>query len=634
MISKKTTLRKKFQTLHSSRLIININVIARKLYLNVLSCLTKKSTLVLCVSFFVCVIFVLSLFWAGYSASFVKHAAAQENPFITSENIESISYTSEQEYIREFGVSINILPSGEMSIFERIEYDFGATPKRGIYRTIPTRYESSFWNRRFIQIDVLEVRRDGDLEPYTIRSKRGEILIRIGDPETYLSGTEVYEVLYIVRGGLTFFETYDKFLWNVTPFDTTVPIERSFASIALPVHPQDTEARVSCFEGVVGSIDQCDIQQDEKSFLFASRQAYNQGEGLTLEIEFKKGIVKEPQDFAGILGYLGWYWPVFIPFTIFILIFFIWKRYGKDYPLEPVIALYEPPANISPLMVGTIIDRKLELRDIAGGIVHLAEQGYISLNIIQPKGVLGSLDIMLVLKKSVESIPFPYEKELLIAIFDGNTHVGDSIVYSEVLEAPSVLARMKKVKSMVTKKLFDDGYYHSMSEVIGFVMIAVAQCIFALLFFLPMSPIGVLSVALSGILIFGFSFFMNKPTSKGTEIIRHIKGFKMFLATIEKERYKFFNPPERTPEQFMHYLPYAISFGVADEWTQLFVNTPMSSPSWYSSSDEFSVTSMSHMLSGEMPGFFVHQRANFSFSSNGGSSSSGGGRSGGSVGSW
>ena len=49
-----------------------------------------------------------------------------------------------------------------------------------------------------------------------------------------------------------------------------------------------------------------------------------------------------------------------------------------------------------------------------------------------------------------------------------------------------------------------------------------------------------------------------------------IEGFKMYLATAEKNRLNMLNPPDRTPELFEKYLPYALALDVEQEWSEQF----------------------------------------------------------------
>ena len=73
-----------------------------------------------------------------------------------------------------------------------------------------------------------------------------------------------------------------------------------------------------------------------------------------------------------------------------------------------------------------------------------------------------------------------------------------------------------------------------------------------------------------------------------------IEGFGHYLSVAEKDRMNFHNPPERTPELFERFLPYALALGVEQAWSEQFASvlgraaaSPAGSdrhysPRWYS----------------------------------------------------
>ena len=52
-----------------------------------------------------------------------------------------------------------------------------------------------------------------------------------------------------------------------------------------------------------------------------------------------------------------------------------------------------------------------------------------------------------------------------------------------------------------------------------------------------------------------------------------IEGFREYLKVAEEERLNFENPPEKTPEIFEEFLPYALALDVEQEWSEKFDET-------------------------------------------------------------
>ena len=101
--------------------------------------------------------------------------------------------------------------------------------------------------------------------------------------------------------------------------------------------------------------------------------------------------------------------------------------------------------------------------------------------------------------------------------------------------------------------------------------------------FYPLDGFFILLIEI-GILIIMFAIFksiMPCLTEYGMGIKEKLKGFKLFLSTVEKDRVKFHFSPQANPEKFADYLPYAIIFRVEKEWAKLFEGVGEASPSWY-----------------------------------------------------
>jgi uncharacterized membrane protein len=152
---------------------------------------------------------------------------------------------------------------------------------------------------------------------------------------------------------------------------------------------------------------------------------------------------------------------------------------------------------------------------------------------------------------------------------------------------------------------------------------------------------GFLSAVVSAAIIIIFSFVMPRVTLKGARIKEAILGFKEFLSVTETDRLKFHNAPEKNPELFEKFLPYAMVFGVEQEWAGQFKDIYRGQPSWFESSgservftslvladfvSDFSGTANSSMI--------TPPSASSGGSGMGGGGFSGGGFGGGGGGSW
>ena len=105
--------------------------------------------------------------------------------------------------------------------------------------------------------------------------------------------------------------------------------------------------------------------------------------------------------------------------------------------------------------------------------------------------------------------------------------------------------------------------------------------------YLPIvAPLLALPLALSAF------WWMAAPTRQGRMMMDRIAGFRKYLSIGEEERLETMHPPEKTPELFERYLPYAIALDVENAWASRFtavlaaaaVAQTAHTVSWYSGS--------------------------------------------------
>ena len=142
--------------------------------------------------------------------------------------------------------------------------------------------------------------------------------------------------------------------------------------------------------------------------------------------------------------------------------------------------------------------------------------------------------------------------------------------------------------------------------------------------------------------------WMSAPTREGRAAMDRIDGFEQYLSITEEERLEALHPPEKTPELFERYLPFAIALGVENRWADKFADVLAAASAdparrdsgtfgWYSGSSNawsnpsrFAGTVGASLASGVASA----STAPGSNSGSGGGGSSGGGGGGGGGGGW
>lgn len=301
----------------------------------------------------------------------------------------------------------------------------------------------------------------------------------------------------------------------------------------------------------------------------------------------------------------------------------------------PVVPQYEPYPGIQPFYAGFLINKRLDPRDITAGIMHLAVHGFIKIRKIEQKifFLFEVDDYEMTLIRSIDEIDDLCEKKIAMLIFVGKAPVGTKTTLHELKSIYTNSAENRKLfldlEWHIRRQMAREGYLSRFNpEQIFFKASLYSIGILVIIFFIYPSAnfFFILFVIIFAFLQVLLILATDRRTRKGYEALQHLNGFKEYLKVTESERYKFHNAPEKSPEQFMEYLPYAIAFGVEKQWAKTFEGVTDLNPTWYDHSDRifnFDIFSITQSLFGFSTAFAASSGA--SASSGDGSSGRGGG---------
>jgi hypothetical protein len=555
------------------------------------------------------------------------------------------AYSYADWQIPSINQEIEIQKSGKLHITETIVADFTNDPHHGIYREIPVKYKDKFGNRFNLRLDILSVT-DENGNPHNIHEQGVDFLsddyhLKIGDPDIYVSEETTYVIEYEVQRALNYFGQHDELYWNIFT-DWEVPVLESAATVKLPENMPVEALKATCFTGYYGSTEKnCTAEiEDEKTITFTTNNTLNAGQGFTIVAGFTPDIINEPSLFQEILWFLLDNWVLLIPVLVFLFLFLKWWYTGRDpHTKDTIIPIYEPPDNLTPTEVGTLIDEKIDTHDISTVIIDYAVQGYIKIKEIKTKKLIffDETDYQLSLikdyknKKGIKS----HEKEILNNVFDGKEKVKISDLRLKFYK------HLKDIKKKLYKNLVKDGYFvHNPENVRGiYFSIGIALTVIPLFVIAPLITIfgitAVISVILSGVLFIVFSRIMPRKTLKGANAFYKIKGLEEYIRTAEKDRIKFYEDKNIFFEKL---LPYAMVLQLSEKWAKAFEDIYKKPPAWFESSgmDRFNtyylVDRLNHFSSTTNTAFASSPRSSGSSSAWGGGSGFSGGFSGGGFG--
>ena len=521
-------------------------------------------------------------------------------------------------------------------------------------------------------------------------------------------GTYTYRIDYRTSRQLGFFKDFDELYWNVTGNGWRFPMDHVEAVVSLPPGTEIlkktayTGTQGSKGQNYTTKV----IKQGVVSF--ATTRTLMPGEGLTIAVSWPKGVVTEPTtlDRLGYLwkdnqdtawGFMG---------LIVLLAFYLttWIRVGKDPEKGTIIPLFSPPEGISPALSRLIM--RLGIRDdklFAVAVVNMAVKGYVKISQDKNKvwtlektgthgkglsggeakiaGKLFSAGSRVKLKKTNHERIGKAQKALskylmrearnkyfilnsvyfvtglaitaliLLAIILGSRQP-EAVLFMSVwltiwttgcvFLSIKVISAWRHVGTNGEKKIFQS------TGAIGITLFSLpffaGEAVGIWLFTSEASPLAGVTLLLVGLTNALFYHLLKAPTLTGRKLMDKIEGFKRYLSVAEKDRLNLLNPPEKTPQLFEQYLPYALALDVEQEWGEQFAHILADAsredggyrPGWYTGSAlrPGSMTGFLSNLGSSLSGAISAASTSPGSSSGSGGGSSGGGGGGGGGGGW
>lgn len=479
------------------------------------------------------------------------------------------------ERIVDFDSRVEIGVDAALTVTETISVVAeGDRIRRGIYRDFPTDYPGPVGTTVRVGFSVLGVLRDGAPEAWFTDSRDNGIRLYIGRKDVFLQpGHYTYTLTYRTDRQIGNFADYDELYWNATGNGWDFAIEHARATIVLP--PGAKPLRQAAYTGRSGAKGQDWIADRDRdgSPAFATTRVLAPGEGLTVAVSWPSGLIARP---GGVDRALWWLRDALTPIVAAIGVLvvlgyflFVWTRLGRDPPAGTVFPRFVPPRGISPAAARFIVRMRFDAGAIGAVVVSLAVKG----RLVIEEGSGKDFHLRRLYTGGVGAKLSPGERAFEEALFAW----GDRIAVTggnRMRLKPAVDALQQALSAS-----YDGAYFvrnrGALALGFGLSALAVIATFLAgaqggrdmLAAFSPFIAAGLLVIV--NVL---FVYLMKAPTVEGRGIMDEIEGFRMYLATAERERLNLLNPPERTPALFEKYLPYAMALDVETEWGEQFAD--------------------------------------------------------------
>ncbi len=328
--------------------------------------------------------------------------------------------------ITNFDAQIILNQDLSLTIKETIDANF-LVSKHGIYRVIPYIYshngktiKSKFKVLGITNAQGLPVR-------FTVENFNQSKRLKIGDSNLTITGPQKYIIEYQVDNVVLDYGQGPEIYWNVTgtEWDGAI-IQKAHATVSSPF---GDITKIDCFG--------C------KSNFITDQAEFDGPMGLTIVVQINptNNLIspsKLEKTIDSIIDNFG-YLLAIIPVSTMAYLWFT-KGRDKKYLTENVFyepeskvtksvplfhrphlpLVYSPIDNLTPAEIGTIIDEKVDTKDIVAEIVELARLKFLTIKKVETKGFFGTTKVdyqLIKLDKPLDTLN-PFQTSLLSKIFD------------------------------------------------------------------------------------------------------------------------------------------------------------------------------------------------------------------------
>ncbi len=557
------------------------------------------------------------------------------------------------ERITSFISDVKVERDGDLDVTETIRVEAeGREIRRGILRDFPTRYRHPNGSNVEVGFSVESVTRTGTPERFATEPLANGVRVRIGNAAVLLPrGSHEYVIRYRTTRQLGFFPDYDELYWNATGNGWTFAIDRAEARITLP---EAVPFRQSAFytgpQGAQGR-DATLVEQQPGRIVFRTTRPLPPRSGLTVAAGWQKGVVAPPSASQQ----AGW-WIADNLLIVFAVLgsallaayyAYAWMRVGRDPTGGTVIPLFAPPNGMSPAAVRYVDRMGFDDRAFTAAIINLGVNGHLRIvesgssetlmhrtggrpvapeeQSLASKLFRSGSSVQLtqsnhkVLGAAKDELKAGLDGAYLGKVFTNNygwsvggllllvllvavlvvtaaasyRYAGsDGLVVSLLIPLPFVMFGAAVLNNGLQRAV--GGFWHviggaaalGLSGALGLLWFgAVAPGIAHLL--VPISLFAVAAVA-------GVAFqWLKAPSVAGRKTMDDIDGFRLYLGTAEEDRLNQMQSPEKTPELFERFLPYAVALDVQNVWAKRFAGVLAAAGAaavgaWYAGSRDWS----------------------------------------------
>ncbi len=478
-------------------------------------------------------------------------------------------------WIDEMDVLLDVQTNGDVLVDEKTTFTFEGSFSY-VTRGIPTENTGGITDIEVFDANGTPLPEGDAPGTYSTSTEGGYLYITLNIALADTSETWTFH--YRGESVIQFFDEGDELRWYVFDAETPVPINKARATVTLPgtVASTDMTHAVQTGYGV-----EARVNSPAASTMVYEAVGFPPNTNFWIVTGFPKGVVEFTWTAERVAAFLVPKIGFLLPIAFMLAMLLLWRKRGRDDP-SAMYAKYvsEPPSDLSPGIVGALIDERVDTKEVIATIVDLARRGYLEITDTKKDGVFSKPETIFTRKKPLDDLQ-GFEAKVATALFDANhpnqvtskelknhfyVHVEPIVerIYTETTAAGLFNKNPKTVRSRWL------GY--------GFLTAVILGGLTVLMAMLDVPGWGwfMFGSILSAVIVWAFAPRMPQRTSKGAQEQRKWEAFRNYLEDLTR-----FQDMETARAQFEKYLPYAVALGVERQWVRRFEGLSVPPPTWY-----------------------------------------------------
>lgn len=524
-----------------------------------------------------------------------------------------------------YEVTYDIGADCEIYVTEIIKVNYLGRNSTGFIRDIPTDAGAQVKN---VKVEGLELLSGDTHVPYEVRIDSNDFIsVDIGDYIGKYLHSETYKLTYLYCIANTYVNSGEL---SLDPIGTGNECKINSAEVTLILPEGYIDGSAVRYVGALGADTTGDTNyttevQNGRTVIKTSCEGLHEYEGITFDLKFTKGAVKPYFDFTP-------YYFVIAAAALLAVIVCVRLLFFNKNNLTPIVN-FEAPDGMDPLLMGKLIDNKVNSEDVTALIFYWADKGYLKINldnkdnpaIIKIKNLPGTATnyeqtVFAGLFRNGDSVTtndlkyvFYSTFERATALVDSTAHglfmsssIGVSIIFALLCGiflglapmllgiigiAPSLIyfyGFLAIIPALVLYGLTETVMYNKLKNkgrkniiYLSLIALGVLVCSTVFTLVIPGSLMPLLPKFLLCVLCFSAvaaSVGIISRTREYTQQLNGIVGFRNFILYAEKDKLEALL--EDDPQYYYHVLPYAQVLNVSDKWQEKFKDITVAPPAW------------------------------------------------------